>query len=52
MSLILFWFLEQIGLPPRGRLILLIIRMIRNQIGLHSVLLPLSNSLIIHEKTQ
>jgi len=32
---------EQIGLPLRGRPILLITRMITDRIGLHSVLLPL-----------
>ena len=34
---------EQIGLPLRGYLILLITRMITDRIGLHSVLLPLLN---------
>ena len=34
---------EQIGLPLRGYLILLITRMITDPIGLHSVLLPLLN---------
>ena len=33
--------IKQIGLPLRGRPILLITGMIRDQIGLHSVLLPL-----------
>ena len=33
--------IKQIGLPLRGRPILLIIRMITDRIGLHSVLLPL-----------
>ena len=33
--------IKQIGLPLRGRPILLITRMITNRIGLHSVLLPL-----------
>ena len=33
--------IKQIGLPPRGRPILLITRMITDRIGLHSVLLPL-----------
>ena len=33
--------IKQIGLPLRGRPILLITRMITDQIGLHSVLLPL-----------
>ena len=32
---------KQIGLPLRGRPILLITRMITDRIGLHSVLLPL-----------
>ena len=32
---------QQIGLPLRGRPILLITRMITDRIGLHSVLLPL-----------
>ena len=35
--------IKQIGLPLRGRLILLITRMITDRIGLHSVLLPLRN---------
>ena len=34
---------EQIELPLRGYLILLITRMITDRIGLHSVLLPLLN---------
>ena len=33
--------IKQIGLPFRGRPILLIARMITDPIGLHSVLLPL-----------
>ena len=33
--------IKQIGLPQRGRLILLTTRMIRDRIGLHSVPLPL-----------
>ena len=33
--------IKQIGLPLRGRPILLITRMITGRIGLHSVLLPL-----------
>ena len=33
--------IKQIGLPRRGRPILLITRMITDRIGLHSVLLPL-----------
>ena len=33
--------IKQIGLPLRGRPILLITRMIADRIGLHSVLLPL-----------
>ena len=33
--------IKQIGLPLRGRPILLIIRLITDRIGLHSVLLPL-----------
>ena len=33
--------IKQIGLPFRGRPILLITRMITDPIGLHSVLLPL-----------
>ena len=33
--------IKQIGLPLRGRAILLITRMITDRIGLHSVLLPL-----------
>ena len=35
------------GLPLRGRLILLITRMIANQIGLHSVLLPLERLSVV-----
>ena len=37
---------KQIGLPLRGRPILLITRMITDPIGLHSVLLPLFITLI------
>ena len=33
--------IKQIGLPLRGRPILLLTRMITDRIGLHSVLLPL-----------
>ena len=40
--------IKQIGLPLRGRPILLITHMITNRIGLHSVLLPL---LIIYSFT-
>ena len=36
-----FVVIKQIGLPLRGRPILLITRMITDRIGLHSVLLPL-----------
>ena len=36
--------IKQIGLPLRGRPILLITRMITDRIGLHSVLLPLQIS--------
>ena len=39
--------IKQIGLPLRGRSILLITRMITDQIGLHSVLLPLLIIIII-----
>ena len=39
--------IKQIGLPLRGRPILLITRMIRDRIGLHSVLLPLLIVVII-----
>ena len=38
--------IKQIGLPLRGRPILLISRMITDQIGLHSVLLPLQINLM------
>ena len=38
--------IKQIGLPLRGRPILLITRMITDRIGLHSVLLPLLTKLI------
>ena len=38
--------IEQIGLPLRGRPILLITRMITDRIGLHSVLLPLRISVV------
>ena len=44
--------IKQIGRPLRGRLILLIIHMITDRIGLHSVLLPLLSTLqftILHE---
>ena len=54
----MFWFkkspiylvIKQIGLPLRGRPILLITRMITDQIGLHSVLLPLLISLPVNPK--
>ena len=36
--------IKQIGLPLRGRPILLITRMITDRIGLHSVLLPLQTA--------
>ena len=39
--------IKQIGLPLRGRPILLITRMITDRIGLHSVLLPLLINIII-----
>ena len=39
--------IKRIGLPLRGRPILLINRMITDQIGLHSVLLPLLIVLVI-----
>ena len=39
--------IEQIGLPLRGRPILLITRMITDRIGLHSVLLPVLIIIII-----
>ena len=39
--------MKQIGLPLHGRPILLIIRMITDRIGLHSVLLPLLIIIII-----
>ena len=38
--------IKQIGLPLRGRPILLITRMITDRIGLHSVLLPLLNDIL------
>ena len=38
--------IKQIGLPLRGRPILLITRMITDRIGLHSVLLPLQITLL------
>ena len=38
--------IKQIGLPLRGRLILLITRMITDRIGLHSVLLLLHRGII------
>ena len=41
-----FVVIKQIGLPLRGRPILLITRMITDRIGLHSVLLPLQIILI------
>ena len=40
--------IKQIGLPLRGRPILLITRMITDRIGLHSVLLPLQTLLVIN----
>ena len=43
--------IKQIGLPLRGRPILLITRMITDRIGLHSVLLPLQ-IVIVSPKTQ
>ena len=39
--------IKQNGLPLRGRPILLITRMIRDRIGLHSVVLPLLIIIII-----
>ena len=45
-----FVVIKQIGLPLRGRPILLITRLITDRIGLHSVLLPLLIILIIHSK--
>ena len=39
--------IKQIGLPLRGRPILLITRMITDRIGLHSVLLPLHISQVL-----
>ena len=39
--------IKQIGLPLRGRPILLITRMITDRIGLHSVLLPLLIIIIV-----
>ena len=41
--------IKQIGLPLRGRPILLITRMITDRIGLHSVLLPLRNKWVCPE---
>ena len=38
--------IKQIGLPLRGRPILLITLMITDRIGLHSVLLPLLNLIV------
>ena len=38
--------IKQIGLPLRGHPILLITRMIKDRIGLHSVLLPLHRGII------
>ena len=40
--------IKQIGLPLRGRPILLITRMITDRIGLHSVLLPLISMMKFH----
>ena len=40
--------IKQIELPLRGRPILLITRMITDQIGLHSVLLPLLITCILY----
>ena len=39
--------IKQIGLPLRGRPILLITRLITDRIGLHSVLLPLHIAVIL-----
>ena len=38
--------IKQIGLPLRGRPVLLITRMITDRIGLHSVLLPLQITIL------
>ena len=38
---VIILLIKQVGLPLRGRPILLITRMITGRIGLHSVLLPL-----------
>ena len=43
--------IKQIGLPLRGRPILLITRIITDRIGLHSVLLPLQIILVILNRT-
>ena len=42
--------IKQVGLPLRGRPILLITCMITDRIGLHSVLLPLLIIIIICQK--
>ena len=41
LPLLITLMIKQIGLPLRGRPILLITRVITDRIGLHSVLLPL-----------
>ena len=43
MKSVIILVIKQMGLPLRGRPILLISRMITDRIGLHSVLLPLHN---------
>ena len=44
--------IKKIGLPLRGRLILLITRMITDQIGLLSVLLPLLTHFYLENTVQ
>ena len=46
---VIIFVIKQIGIPLRGRPILLINRMITNRIGLHSVLLPLL--IVLYEGT-
>ena len=43
--------IKQIGLPLRGRPILLITRMITDRFGLHSVLLPLLITIVFKRKS-
>ena len=52
LPLLIILVIKQIGLPLRGRPILLITRMITDRIGLHSVLLPLLTILLLVGQTE